>query len=383
MIDWREALSRILALAPPVAPEICAVADVSGRWTSAPVIARRTQPAADLSSMDGYAIRHANLPGPWRVTGESAAGRPFPAALGAQEAVRIFTGAHLPDGADTILIQENAAQAGETLSLTGGAPRARQWVRACGADFADGTEIVAAGDRLTPARIALAVLAGYAELPVRRCIRIALASTGDELGTAIPDSNGPMLAALLADLPVDLTMAGIVADDRAALAAFFEKARHHDIIVTTGGASVGDHDLVRPVLFEMGASLDFWKVAMRPGKPVMAGRLGDTVILALPGNPVSAFVTAHIFLRPLIAHLSGAVEPGPQIVGAILGAPLPAVGARTDFARMRWERGMLVPARSGDSGALLPLAEATALAVRPAHAPPAEAGESVEAILIA
>lgn len=383
MIDWREALARILALAPPVAPEHCALAEAAGRWTAEPVRARRTQPAADLSSMDGYAVRYADLPGPWRIIGESAAGRPFEVALNAGEAVRIFTGAHLPARADTIVIQENATRTGDLLAPAADPPSRAQWVRARGADFAEGHEIIAAGARVTSARIALAALAGHGDLPVRRCVRIALGSTGDELGTALPDSNGPMLAALLADLPVELTMLGIILDERRALAAFYDHARRHDVIVTTGGASVGDHDLVRPVLLDLGATLDFWKVAMRPGKPVMAGKLGDAIVLALPGNPVSAFVTAHIFLRPLIAHLSGAADPGPSVIHAILGAPLPAVGPRTDFARMRWQDGALVPARPGDSGALVPLADAHALAIRSAHAPPAVAGETIEAILIA
>lgn len=383
MIDWRDALSRLLALAPPVEAETCAIADAASRWTSAPVLARRTQPEADLSSMDGYAIRHADLPGPWRVTGESAAGKPFEHTVAFAEAVRIFTGAYVPAGTDTILILENAALKGDALSLSGDAPRPAQWVRPQGTDFAAGSEVIAVGERLTPARIGLAVLAGHTNLPVRRRIRIAFASTGDELGTTLPDSNGPMLAALLADLPVETASAGIVPDDRAALAAFFASTHHHDVIVTTGGASVGDHDLVRPILLELGASLDFWKVAMRPGKPVMAGTLGNAIVLALPGNPVSAFVTAHIFLRPLVAHLSGASDPGAQIIAATLGAPLPAIGARTDFVRMRWQNGTLVPARSGDSGALVPLAEAEALAIRHADSPPARAGDTVEAIRVA
>lgn len=383
MIDWRDALSRILALAPPVATETISVAKAAGRWTSAPVLARRTQPAADLSAMDGYAVRHADLPGPWEVVGESAAGRSFAGQMGPGEAVRIFTGAHLPDGADAILIQEDAVRDGDRLTLTAGLPHRGQWVRPRGADFLEGDAIIEAGERLTPARIALAVLAGYGELPVRRRIRVALGSTGDELGRSLPDSNGPMLAALLGGLPVDLTVAGIIADDRATLSALFDRYRHHDVIVTTGGASVGDHDFVRPVLLDLEATLDFWKVAMRPGKPVMAGTLGNATLLALPGNPVSAFVTAHVFLRPLIAHLSGAADPRPATIGAILGAPLPAVGARTDFVRMRWQGGMLIPAAAGDSGALSPLADAQALAIRPALAPPASPGDIVEAILLA
>ncbi len=383
MIGWREAQARLFVLASPVAPESVPTTEAGGRWTSAPVRALRTQPAADLSAMDGYAIRHADLPGPWRVIGQSAAGRPFPGTIGKGEAVRIFTGADLPDSADAVLIQEHASCTADQLSLTGDAPLQRQWVRPRGIDFSAGTDIIASGAYLGPARIALAILAGNGTLPVRRTVRVALASTGDELGSSLPDSNDPMLAQLLADMPVDFVHSHPVPDGHAALKKFFEGNCHHDVIVTTGGASVGQHDLIAPVLRGLGAEPAFRMVAMRPGKPVMAWRLGDAVVLALPGNPVSAFVTAHVFLRPLIAHLSGAAEPGPATIKALLGAPLPAVGARTDFVRMRWANGTLVPAPEGDSGALRPLAEAGALAIRAAHAQPAQAGETIEAMLIA
>jgi molybdopterin molybdotransferase len=383
MIDWREAQRRILALAPPVAPETVIVAATAGRWASAPVSALRTQPDADLSSMDGYAIRHADLPGPWRVTGESAAGKPFAGRLGAGEAIRIFTGAALSEGADTILIQEDVTRSGQRLVLNAEPPRLAQWVRPRGADFLEGAWLIDAGARFTPAHLALAVLAGHVDLPVHRRVSLALASTGDELGSRLPDSNGPMLAALLSDLPVDIAASPPIPDDRDALEAFYAGARHHDVIVTTGGASVGDHDLVRPVLLNLGATLDFWKVAMKPGKPVMAGMLGRSIVLALPGNPVSAFVTAHLFLRPLIAHLSGAANPTPPGISVRLGSPLPPVGPRTDFVRMRWQDGALVPVASGDSGALVPLSQAQALAIRPAHSAAAATDEFVEAILIA
>jgi len=383
MIDWREAQARLFALAPPVSTESVSIAEAAGRWTSEPVRALRTQPDSDLSAMDGYAIRHADLPGPWRVVGEAAAGRPMLSGLGQSEAARIFTGSQLPEGADTILIQENATQNDNVLALTGEAPTVGQWVRPRGADFGSDRVIIAAGLQLNAARIGLAVLAGHSALRVRRRIRVAIASTGDELRSVLPDSNGPMLAALLSDMPVELTRVPAIPDDRTALADFFGAHRDHDVIVTTGGASVGDHDLIRPVLLDFGAKLDFWKVAMRPGKPVLAGTLDDAVVLGLPGNPGSAFVTAHVFLRPLIAHLSGAVQPCPTVISAVLGAPLPAVGVRTDFERMCWKGGTLVPASAGDSGALLPLAEAQALVIREAQSPMAQPNEVVNAIPIA
>jgi molybdopterin molybdotransferase len=391
MINWREAQARILALAAPVDRERLTLWQAAGRWAAETLHARRTQPSANLSAMDGYAVRFVDLPGPWRVVGESAAGTPFGERLWEGEAVRIFTGAALPGGADAIVIQEEADADGTTMVLSGKGPLTRwSFVRRTGEDFGPHTILVSEGEQLTPARIALAAIGGHDVINARRRILVAIVSTGNELVPAgsdpeygLPDSNGPMLAALLADLPVTLHQFGIVRDDPAQLALMLDAARDHDVIVTTGGASVGDHDLVRPVLLERGANLDFWKVAMRPGKPVMAGTLGNAVVLALPGNPVSAFVTAHLFLRPLIAHLSGAAEPMPAPITATLGAPLPAVGPRTDFVRMRWQNGVLISALAGDSGALRPLADAQVLAIRPAHAPPASPGETVDAIPIA
>ncbi len=390
MIDFEAAQARILALASPVEVESIALDQAVGRWAAEPVHARRTQPAHDLSAMDGYAISFADLPGPWRIVGESAAGAPFSGTVARGEAARIFTGASLPPGSDTIVIQEDTTRTGDQLVLSGAGPaRSGESVRRAGDDFEWGTVLIEPGARLTPARIALAIMGGHDALPVRRRIRVAIASTGNELiapgsgATGLPNSNGAMLATLLADLPVESTAFGIVRDSLTEIGAFIEGAKHHDVIVTTGGASVGDHDLVRPALIAAGADIDFWKIAMRPGKPVMAGTLGTAAILGLPGNPVSAFVTAHLFLKPLIARLSGAADPLPPRIRAMLGAPLPPVGVRTDFVRMRWTAGCLVPARYGDSGALFPLAEAEALALRTAGAPAAATGEFVEAVLIA
>jgi len=387
MIPPDEALARLLALAPPVAAETLSLVDAAGRWSAQPVLARRTQPARDLSAMDGYAIRHADLPGPLRVIGESAAGVPASVPLGQGDAIRIFTGAALPDGADTILVQEDAIRTGDQLELTGESPVPGAHVRAAGSDFRSGTTLIEAGAPLTPARLGLAALGGHGTLPVRRRIRVAMIATGSELvhpgidpGTdRLPNSNAPMLAALLANVPVDLTDLGIIPDDRPALALVFETARDQDVIVSTGGASVGDHDLVRPVLLEIGAALDFWKIAMRPGKPLMAGTLGRAVVLGLPGNPVSAFVTATLFLLPLIRHLSGARDPAPVRLVARLAATLPAVGMRTDYVRAAWHDRGVAPL-VGDSGMLGPLAAATLLIERPAGSSAAQAGDDVTVI---
>jgi molybdopterin molybdotransferase len=391
VIDPPEALTRLLALATPVAVEMLPLIDATNRWTAADITALRTQPARNLSAMDGYAIRHADMPGPWRVVGESAAGVPFAGTVGAGEAARIFTGAAAPDGADSIIIQEDVTRTDDTITITGeGPPKPGTHIRRAGSDFTAGDTLIEAGTPLTPARIGLVAIAGHASLPVRRPIRVALISTGDELApigsdpdpNRIPASNGIMLAALLQNLPVDITDMGIIPDDKAALITTFESARHHDIIVTTGGASVGDHDLVRPALIDAGAAIDFWKIAMRPGKPLMAGTLGNAVVLGLPGNPVSAFVTATLFLKPLIAHLSGASDPAPLLLSASLATDMPAVGPRTDYVRAQWLNGAIAPL-GGDSGMLVPLAAATALIVRPAGSPPAATGDDVRVIILA
>jgi len=391
LVPVAEAQARLFALADPVSTETLPIRQAAGRWAAADIAARRTQPVADLSAMDGYAIRFADLPGPWRVTGESAAGRPFAGTVAAGEAVRIFTGAALPDGADTVLVQEEAAREGERLMLGGEGPAHRgRNVRARGLDFHDGDRLIAAGERLTPARIAVAATGGQGSLPVRRAVRVALAATGDELvpaggpisGAQLPESNGVMLAAMLADLPVEIVDLGILPDRLDVLTEAFRSVEA-DLLVTTGGASVGDHDLVRPALLAAGGEIDFWRIALRPGKPMMAGRLGQTLVLGLPGNPVSAFVTATLFVRPLIAHLAGAADPLPVTTHALLGEDLPANGGRTDYLRARLEDGRAYASTIQDSSMLLTLARSTCLILRPAHAPAARAGESAEILVIA
>ena len=391
MITPDDALARLLALAEPVNRETLPLDKAAGRWAAVAISALRTQPAHDLSAMDGYAIRYADMPGPWRVIGESAAGSPSAGSIGRGEAMRIFTGAMLPGGADSIIIQEDVTREGEMLILTGDGPAQQgAHVRRAGSDFIRGQRLIEPGDALTPARIGLAAIGGHAALPARRRIRIALVSTGDELIPVgaepvtgmLPASNAVMLAAMLGTLPVDLTDVGIVPDNRAALAAMFRRVVDHDIVVTTGGASVGDHDLVRPALIDAGAAIDFWKIAMRPGKPLMAGRLGNAVALGLPGNPVSAFVTATLFLTPLIAHMSGAKAPAPALLAATLADDLPATGVRTDYVRARWRDGAIAPL-TGDSGMLFPLADATSLIVRPANSGPARTGDEVMIIILA
>lgn len=391
LLPVAEAQDRLLELAKPVGIEAVPLRLAAGRWLADAVCARRTQPEAPLSAMDGYALRYADLPGPFAVIGESAAGRPFAGALAPQQAVRIFTGAILPPGADTVVVQEEAARSDDALLLAGDGPaRLGANVRPMGLDFAQDDRLIEAGERLTPARIALAAVAGHGTLAVRRAIRVAIIATGDELVAPgdpltrglIPESNGVMLAAMLADLPVTVIDHGIVTDSLTDLRAAFA-AVDADILVTTGGASVGDHDLVRPALAEAGATIDFWRIAMRPGKPMMAGRLGNAVVLGLPGNPVSAFVGASLFLKPLIAAMAGARAPLPVWTSAMLGAPLPANDQREDYLRGQIEGGRVFAATRQDSSMLQILARADCLVRRAIAAPPAEIGDSVEILRLA
>ncbi|WP_156678392.1 gephyrin-like molybdotransferase Glp [Sphingomonas profundi] len=391
LLPVAEAQARILALGRPVAAETVSLNAAAGRFAAADVTARRTQPAADLSAMDGYALRFAELPGPWTVVGESAAGAGLDTPLAPGEAARIFTGAPLPAGADTVLLQEEAERDGARLILAGeGPPRTGAHVRAAGTDFIAGGTLIAAGALITPARIGLAAVGGHGTLPVRRRLRVALISTGDELvpagqpvsGTRLPSSNAPMLAALLGGLAVDVIDAGIVPDRLDALAAAFARVVDADIVVTTGGASVGDRDLVRPALAAAGATIDFWRIAMKPGKPLMAGRLGDAVMVGLPGNPVSAFVTANLFLLPLVRGMQGAADPLPRIMPATLAGPLPATGVRAEYLRGRWDGGRAMPLSGQDSAALASLSAAELLIARAPHQAALPAGAAVEILPI-
>ena len=391
LVPVAEAQSRLFALASRVGAQILPLRDAAGRWAADDVRALRTQPAADLSAMDGYAIRFADMPGPWTVIGESAAGRPFTGTANPGEAVRIFTGAAVPAGTDTVLVQEEAERAGATLTLAGeGPPYRGRNTRAKGLDFTTGDTLVGKGDRLTAARVAVAATGGHGTLPVNRRVRVAVAATGDELvppgstigGLGLPESNGIMLAAMLADLPVDLIDLGILPDDLETLRDAFAGAAC-DLLVTTGGASVGDHDLVRPAIEAAGGSIDFWRIALRPGKPMMAGRLGSATVLGLPGNPVSAFVTATLFVKPLVAHMAGARDPLPPTTHALLGEDLPANNARTDYLRAELKDGRVYASTIQDSSMLLTLARSTCLIVRPGNAPAASAGDSAEILVIA
>ncbi|MDM7955652.1 molybdopterin molybdotransferase MoeA [Blastomonas sp.] len=392
LIPLAEAQARLLALASPKPAISVELLKANGHVIAEPLIALRSQPAADLSAMDGYAVRAADLPGPWTITGESAAGRPFTGKLASQEAIRISTGAIVPDGADTVVVQEDTSVERATLTLIGdGPPRPGAHIRRAGHDFAQGAELASAATRVDARLLALAAMAGHGHLNVHAPVRVTILSTGDELmppgaplpSTAhIPASNGIMLAAMLQGLPVDVTMPALLPDRLEPIAAALQEHRGADIIVTTGGASVGDHDLIQPALIDCGGTVDFWRIAMRPGKPVMVGRLGNAVVLGLPGNPVSAYVTALLLLLPLVKTFAGFRQVLPDVLRAPAGGPFPANGARQDYVRAVLSDGVLEPVRSQDSGALSSLQTANALVIRAPFQPEAQTGEPIDYIAL-
>jgi molybdopterin molybdotransferase len=390
-----EAVERLLSGVEPLGSETVPLDAALGRVLAGEIAARLTQPPFPASAMDGYAVRAADAkPGArLKLVGESRAGARFRGTLGAGETVRIFTGAPVPEGADAILIQENAGREGDETILVLEPVQAGEFVRPAGLDFRAG-EVLLQEDRLLDARaIAVAAAMGHAALPVRRKPRVAILANGDELVSPgsepgpdqIVSSNGVGLAAFVRDCggePIDL---GIAPDRREAIGACVDRAAGADILVVTGGASVGEHDLVQAALQEKGMALDFWKIAMRPGKPLMVGKLGTMRVLGLPGNPVSTLVCAHVFLKPLIRALLG-LPTHAETATAKLAAAMKENDGRQDYVRARLrildgER-VATPFTIQDSSMLATLAAADALIVRPVRAPAAAAGETVEVLLL-
>ncbi|HEU4651615.1 MAG TPA: molybdopterin molybdotransferase MoeA [Croceibacterium sp.] len=382
-----EAQRRLLALAHPLGAEAVSIDRCLGRYLAAGVQALRTQPAADLSAMDGYAVA---AEGPWRIVGESAAGRPFGAALAPGEAIRISTGALMPAGGTAVLLQEEAVRDADRLSLAPGGQASPRHIRRRGFDFGAGDTLLDRGDRIGPAQLALAIAAGHgqAQIEVGRQARVAVIDNGDELSATaaewddhrLPASNGAMIAAMAAPLAASVARLGPVPDRMDALAEALARAADADVIVTTGGASVGDHDLVRPALEAWGATIDFWRVAMRPGKPILLARRGEQWILGLPGNPVSSFVTAFVFLLPLLRRLAGATDCLPRVLTVRAGVALPAGGSRLELLRARLEGSEAEPVGSQDSSGLRALAAANALIVRAIDAPAVAPGDAISVI---
>lgn len=389
MLSYEEALARLLAACEPVPPVDLPLAEAAGLTLAGDLAARLTQPPFPASAMDGYAIRWADMPGPWRVVGESAAGRGFAGNVGAGEAARIFTGAPLPEGADTVIVQEDVRRENDVLTLTGeGPPQAGAHIRKAGKDFSAGERLIAAGTRLSPQHLGLAAASGHGSLAVRRS-RVAIIATGDELvppgetpqADQIVSSNGVMLAALLRSTGAEVRDLGIFPDDLDAIGNGLRAVSDADLIVTIGGASVGDHDLVQAALQDAGAALDFWKVAIKPGKPLIAGSLGRARVLGLPGNPVSAFVCAVLFALPMLARMAGSQDADPTSTARLL-APLPANGNRRDHLRARLSAEGVRAFDSQDSSMLGVLAGANALIIRPVGAPAAEAGSVVPVLTL-
>ena len=393
MLSVDEARSRILERLRPLGAEIVPLTEAWGRVAAAPLHARLDNPPADLSAMDGYAVRGADTTsgGRLRVVGMAPAGHPFAGEVGPGDCVRLYTGSVMPAGSDSVLIQENASRTGDVVAVHEAVAAGRH-IRRRGQDFSVGDELVPAGRRLGARDVGIAAAGDHPWVAVHRRPRVAVLATGDELalpGEAIPrggvvNSNTPMLSALIragGGVPVLLPP---VHDDVSAIAGAVGRLHGIDMLVTLGGASVGDYDLVQQGLAVHGLQLDFWKIAMRPGKPLMHGRVGDdTPVLGLPGNPVSALVCALLFLLPALQRLSGEPAAGPERERAILGAPLGANDIRADHLRASLTRlpdGQLevIPFARQDSGMLRRLAVSEALVLRAPHAPAAPAGEAVE-----
>lgn len=392
-ISVQEALARIVQDVDVVGTERVDLFAADNRVLAETVIARRTQPPFDVSAMDGFAVRAedvARLPTTLKLVGQSAAGHGFGGKIQSGEAARIFTGAPLPEGANAVVIQENTEYDDMTVTVREGRPDTGH-VRARGYDFSTGQDLIAAGRLLSSRDVTLAAAAGYPELAVRRRPVVALLATGDELvlpgETVGPDqivcSNPYGIAALVRRAGGVARFLGIASDDRADLAEKCAQARDADVLLTIGGASVGDHDLVGPVLEDMGMTLDFWRIGMRPGKPLMFGRLDKLHVLGVPGNPVSSMICARIFLVPLIRAMLGLPDDGLNRMAAHAAVDLGANGDREHYMRATQSiaadgRILVTPVASQDSSLLGHLAAADCLIVRPVRDPAKPAGEQVE-----
>ena len=388
-----QALALVLQDASPLRAEAAPLAHAHGRVLADDLAALRTQPPGDVSAMDGYAVRAedvAKVPASLKLIGEVAAGRPFAGTVGAGEAARIFTGGVMPGGADTVVIQEHTSRADDTVVVDKPAGKGRN-VRPKGLDFAAGEVLLRRGRRLSDRDLALAAAMNHPAVPVHRRPKVAVLATGDELvmpGTApgpgeIVYSNGFATMALACREGCEIVDLGIAPDRLPETVAAIRRASASgaDILVTSGGASVGDYDLVQQALAGEGLALSFWKIAMRPGRPMLHGRLGAMHVLGLPGNPVSSYVCAFLFLVPLIRRLMGRADIERLPEAAVLGGDLPENDERADYLRATLTTGpdgslvaTALPVQ--DSSMLAPLAAADGLLIRAPHAPAAAAGSA-------
>jgi molybdopterin molybdotransferase len=398
MISVEEALARITGAFRPLAVETVGLGEALGRVLAEDVVARVTQPPAAVSAMDGYAVRAADLaavPAILTEIGEAPAGGAYEGTVEAGQTVRIFTGAPLPRGADAVVMQEDTEAEGDRITVRESV-RPGTYVRPAGLDFRAGEVGIAAGRLLTARDVGLAAAMNVPWLKVRRRPRIAILSTGDELvmpgepvgPNQLIGSNGLTLVALVAVCGGEAVNLGIAKDSRESLVTLAAGAQGADLLVTTGGASVGKHDLVREALDESGLELDFWKIAMRPGKPLMFGRMGEIPLLGLPGNPVSSLVCALLFLRPAIDVMLGRAPEDRPPETAVLGTELGANDQRQDYLRghLRFDssgRRVATAVQRQDSSMFATLAHADCLIVRPPGAPPARAGDTVPIVPLA
>lgn len=398
LLPVADALARIIDSASPNSDETVSLHEANGRVLSRPLAALRTHPPFDASAMDGYAVRAddvASVPVNLEVVGTAAAGAGHSGAILAGQATRIFTGAPLPAGADTIVIQENTTRRSEsTVEILQSSPRGKH-IRKRGLDFAEGDILLEAGRVMDAAALSLAAAGNHPAISVWKQPLVALIATGDELlppgSNPGPDqiisSNAFGVASIVSNAGGRVLDLGIAKDDEAAISSLVEDAisARADVIVTLGGASVGDHDLVNRVLSNLGLDLSFWKIAMRPGKPLMFGRLEQTRCLGLPGNPVSSLVCSHLFLKPLVRALAG-LPPANDVKSAVLESAMPSNDERQDYVRARVEErnGVLFahPFTVQDSSMLRTMAQANAAIIRGPRASEAQAGDPCNVLML-
>ena len=383
LIPIDEALALLMDGVKPLPTEAVPVADAVGRFLSDAVSSPVAFPFESNSAMDGYALRAEA--GPWRVIGESAAGKPFGGRLEGNEAVRIFTGAVVPDGADTVLMQENAERDGEALIATQG-PELGRHIRHAGSDITVGQPLLDAGQRLRPLDTGAMAGLGFSTLPCHRRPRVIVFSTGDELRPAgaqlesgqIYESNGVQLAATATAAGAEVIARYHLPDQRAVIdEALVDAVQRADVVLLSGGVSVGDHDHVGAALAALCGGLEFHKVRMKPGKPVAAGRSGNCTLIGLPGNPASAAVAFELFARPVLRTLLGDKRPHRRVLVRKAGADLKASGARAEFLRGRWSGGQITATTRQGSGDLSSLTGVNAFIVRPPNSDPVQAGDEV------
>ena len=395
MLTVRDAHARVTAAFDRLPAETVSVAEAAGRVLAVSPAARLTQPPADLSAMDGYAVRSADAPAvpvTLRLVGQAPAGGSYDSVLQPGETVRIFTGGPLPAGADSVVIQEDTRAEGERITVLE-APRTGRHVRKAGLDFATGDKPFAVGRVLTTRDVALAAAMNLPWLSVHRRPRVAILSTGDELvmpgepvgRNQIVSSSGLAVAALVRAWGGEASLFDIARDDASLIRDRISAGAQHDLLVTLGGASVGDHDLVQDALKALGFTMDFWRIAMRPGKPLMFAALDRARVLGLPGNPVSTMVCALLFVKPSLDRMLGLPGDLPATVPARLTVDLKQNDTREDYVRSTLARGAdgglaVTPHPVQDSSMLSVLAAASALMVRPAHDPARHAGDTVQVI---